>query len=923
MSHLELHLLGDFQVTLDGHPLAGFRSEKVRALLAYLAVESECSHQRPALAALLWGDYQDAAALSSLRTALHNLRQLLDPLTGDLEETGLIVTRTRVQFRPPSPPHYWSDLAEFDALALQPLPHVHAEGVCCDACLARLTRMAQLYGGDFLGSFIVSDALEFETWYTIQRETRHRQACDALHALITHHKAMHDYPSVVRYARQILALEPWLEADHRHLMRALALTLAMAASHIVDAPAQVQLILSDVAYAPGTRRVLTGHTGPVNSVAVTADGGHILSASADGTLILWDAATGERVHRFQGHAGAVHDVVWLPGERQALSASIDGSLIVWDVASGTPIRRLEGHDGAVRCVSLSPIPLPESDHLGALSGSDDATLILWDVETGEIVRRLTGHSGAVLSVAISPDVLPGTGQHMILSGSMAQEVIMWDFPSGGMRYDKRGYENTQAALDDQQQNGHFDAVWAVGFTPDGRAFSASQDEYVMLWNPETGALEQATHLAAGLFSGAAGEGGSTLLLGTLNSQMLVVDAVSSQVLLELYGHASRVLALALMPKQRSAVSGGEDGTLRLWNLHGGAETRIFPYPGDLVAATAIDVAPDQQQGLVAWMDNSISVWDMDSGTETCRLRGHQEMPFAGAVFFPDSRRVASGSGDIYGPAKDNTVRIWDVETCQELAVLSGHTDRLWDIAISPNGQWIVSGAHDGTIRLWDVDRGRGQVLLNVLPMAARSVAFSPDGTLVAVGLAKGSSDNPVYDVHLVERVSGAEVRRLTGHTAVVTDLDFSPDGRQLLSASVNGEMILWDVVQGLRLRSLIEHTNAVMAVDFHPDGHLAASGSADSSVILWDTVTGDALRRYTAQAKSILSIAFAPDGKSLFSVGDDLPNESVREIRLDISADALLDWVTSNRHVPELTCEQRAQYHIEPLCLPASPPPPE
>jgi WD40 repeat protein len=275
----------------------------------------------------------------------------------------------------------------------------------------------------------------------------------------------------------------------------LAIALAWQANRIEEPPSQVQLILSDVAYAPGTRRVFTGHDGPVTSVTATADGQHLLSASGDGTLILWDVQTGEIVRRFQGHTDAVHSVVLLPGDQQALSASADGSLILWNLATGDIVRRFEGHTGAVRCVTLSPVPLPETGHLAALSGSEDTSLILWDVNTGEIVQRFEGHTGAVVSLAISPDVVPATGRHVALSGAMDRGLIFWDFPGGAILYNKSGYETTMDALDDAQQNGHFDVVWAVGFTSGGQAFSASQDENVMLWDLETGGIIESCGLA--------------------------------------------------------------------------------------------------------------------------------------------------------------------------------------------------------------------------------------------------------------------------------------------------------------------------------------------------------------------------------------------------------------------------------------------
>ena len=77
MPHLQLTLLGAFQATLDGQPVVGFESNKVRALLAYLAVEADRPHPRATLACLLWPERSDCDALANLRYALSNLRQAI------------------------------------------------------------------------------------------------------------------------------------------------------------------------------------------------------------------------------------------------------------------------------------------------------------------------------------------------------------------------------------------------------------------------------------------------------------------------------------------------------------------------------------------------------------------------------------------------------------------------------------------------------------------------------------------------------------------------------------------------------------------------------------------------------------------------------------------------------------------------------
>jgi DNA-binding SARP family transcriptional activator len=115
VAHLALALLGDFRATLDGQPPEGLNSDRLRGLLAYLAIESERDHPRELAAALLWPERPDREALSSLRYALSNLRHAL----GERESQSpfLLIPRTHVQFNPAS--DHWLDLAEFQTLISQ------------------------------------------------------------------------------------------------------------------------------------------------------------------------------------------------------------------------------------------------------------------------------------------------------------------------------------------------------------------------------------------------------------------------------------------------------------------------------------------------------------------------------------------------------------------------------------------------------------------------------------------------------------------------------------------------------------------------------------------------------------------------------------------------------------------------------------
>ncbi len=707
----------------------------------------------------------------------------------------------------------------------------------------------------------------------------------------------------------------------------LALALALAANQIPDPPPQARLMLADAAYAPGTRRLFEGHTGPVEGLAISADGQTAISASADETLILWNLETGEAIRRFTGHRDVVHAVALHPDGDWALSASADGTLILWDISaglnagmesgdgSGTPApsvyggaaRHFTGHTGEVWCVAIAP------DGRTALSGSADHTLILWDLETGEAIRRFSGHEDAVLSVAISPD-----GERA-LSGSDDRSVILWDLNSGRMIHRFVGQTDTLEATTYDPQ-GHFGAVWGVAFSPDcGNplaagclGISASYDEHTMIWDLASGKRIgdlSPIELEGSLFSLAVSPDGRTALLGTLDNTVGLLDLTEGESVLQLLGHTGRVQAVAFTPDGRHALSGSADGTLRLWDLQSGVERRRVY--GTLLGP-GIDISPDGRTGLAAAWDGKIWLWDYGSGKMLRSLEGHTEMVFAGAYFTPDGKRIVSGAGDIFGVSEDNSVRLWDVATGEEIHRFEGHTDKVWDVAVSPDGRYAASGSHDGTLRLWDLMMGKGRILADFSPQAVRSVAFNPsvNEEMILFGLAKGSSNTPDYSLRLIDVTTSEELRRFEGHEEVVADIAFSPDGRLALSGSVDQRVILWDTVTGRPIHYLTGHSASSQAVAFSPDGKLAVSAGADQTIFIWDVATGTLLRRFIGHTEYVLELVFTPDG-NLLSVCDD---DTVREWEVDASQEGLLTWIRANRYTPELTCEQRAQYHVEPLC---------
>lgn len=212
---LALDLFGSFSAAVSGTPLTGFRSDRARALLAYLAVEGDRPHSRSSLATLLWPDVMDQVALGNLRKALHRLQETLAPAG----EAVLLVTRQAIALNPGA---CITDVTAFQHLLAETEGHGHASLHECDVCMDRLVRAMAVCGGELLEGFSIPDAEPFDEWLRMRRERFQHAALGALYRLTAAYLNRGDYDRALAHAARQVELDPWREAAHRQLMQALA-----------------------------------------------------------------------------------------------------------------------------------------------------------------------------------------------------------------------------------------------------------------------------------------------------------------------------------------------------------------------------------------------------------------------------------------------------------------------------------------------------------------------------------------------------------------------------------------------------------------------------------------------------------------------------------------------------------------------------
>src|SRR5262249_19707982 len=157
---------------------------------------------------------------------------------------------------------------------------------------------------------------------------------------------------------------------------------------------------------------------------------------------------------------------------------------------------------------------------------------------------------------------------------------------------------------------------------------------------------------------------------------------------------------------RYALSASQNNDGHLWEVETGKMLQSFKSHTQAVCCT-VALSPDGRHALTGSDDYTLRLWDVQSGTELHRMEGHRGMVKAVAIS-PDGRLALSGNSaqrtdNLASPAPDYDLRLWDLNTGKERRRFRGHTREIRGVAFSPEGQRALSVSSDGTLRLWDVE----------------------------------------------------------------------------------------------------------------------------------------------------------------------------------------------------------------------------
>lgn len=604
--------------------------------------------------------------------------------------------------------------------------------------------------------------------------------------------------------------------------------------------------------------ILRGHEDDITSVAFSPDGGLLVTTSIDKTARVWDAQTGTAGPILRGHEAAVNEARFSPDGKRILTVSDDGTARVWNANDGTQVVPLKGHTAAVGSGSFSPNQemivtsgrrlMPRSymanKHLplfdfgadlpgladtttGADNTGADNTARVWNSTTGDLISVLRGHAGDVYTAEFSSD------GKLVVTASADGTARVWNARTGTLVMTLAHHEGP---------------VYSAAFGPDDKLIvTASRDTRAIVWAAPARKITRELRIDRGpVLRAEASRDGGEIVTTYLNGTGAVWDVVTGNLVSTLHGDSNWVYDAAVSPDKRLMVTA----------------SRFEPSDGASASNSSLPT------------EHAARVWDSATGDLVAELR---TLGIIRTVrFSPDGRFVitAGGEDDAQESEEDetagapanqaqrevNSARVWRLDTergsrvtgARIATTLRGHQDAIYAAEFSPDGNLVVTGSSDSTARVWDLATSKSRRVSPKIDIFT-AVSFDRTSRLIATGTNDGR-------VVVWEAITGRRVTALRAHDGGVTSVGFSPNGKLIVTASYDDEIVrVWNLESGQRLDEFRIPAEALTRAAFISDGRRVVVGGVDGIARIFECEVCGSFDDLLAMARQRAGRELTPD----------------------------------------------------------------
>ncbi|HEU4728255.1 MAG TPA: protein kinase [Kofleriaceae bacterium] len=629
------------------------------------------------------------------------------------------------------------------------------------------------------------------------------------------------------------------------------------------------------------------------SAAFSPDGKQLVTTD-DKNAQLWDAQTG-RLEFTLPHGGVVYQAVYTANGTKLVTASADGAVRIWEAASGALVRELRRGDATPQYYAVAVSP---DDKLVAAIDVNGGLVHIWEAANGALIADLRNDAWNSPAIAFSADArwLATTGGNdvhifdtrtrtpagtirgprihslafdptgpRLVTGAATGDAAIWEVPSG-------------TRIHHLHELG--DPVEAVAYSPDGRlVVTATRDGTEQIWRATSGEMQSLRHLSHGRIYAIEFDRASEHVLAANGDGTAVVTDIGLRTPANVLEGPQEILWRAHFdPSAHRVVGVSTNGAARIWDA-------TAPYRRWSVPAMADDCGivttaePDGRFIAVGCRDKATHVWD------TARNELLGELPPVSPVpgDFTSAFPAVSATGDRAAIARGNTIEVFELPGGRLLRTIR-HGAPVNAVAFSSVGRDLVSGAIDGSL-LVTQDSGRSRTL----PSAAAGIdaaAVLSDGRVISAdahgrlriydsrGTIRAELALPMRVMSL--RIEGAHlvtvpsyfslgappvlidlehdriVAPLEGHTGRVFSARWVA-GHQILTAGGDGTARLWDGATG-QLRQLYRGGSRLLTDASLTSDGMVMAGGIDGALHFWDPASGRRLWALPVQTSQIIGI---------------------------------------------------------------------